>query len=105
MILFAYMTTRAKSILTEKAAQKAEYLVARTGSFKVVVSAGVLALARLPAEEREALIAEAQGFKLQGGETPEALFRKRITQIVKDVVNQEFNRYRQKLQSRQQPHR
>lgn len=88
------MATRAHSILTEPAAKKADYLVARTGSFKVVVSAGVLALARLPGEEREALIAEAQGFKLSEGESAEALFQKRITQIVRDVLREESRRKR-----------
>lgn len=88
------MATRAHSILTEPAAKKADYLVARTGSFKVVVSAGVLALARLPGEEREALIAEAKGYKLPEGESAEALYQKRITQIVRDILREEQRRKR-----------
>ena len=84
------MTTRAKSILTEPAAEKADHLVARGGTFKDVVSAGVLALARLPAEEREALIAEARGVKLPQTESAEALFQKRLETIVKKAVKDEI---------------
>jgi len=61
------MASRAQTFLTKYAAPVAEDLVLKTGSFKVIISAGVIALSKLSAEEREKTIAEANGVIFEKG--------------------------------------
>jgi hypothetical protein len=49
--------------LTEPAQAAAEQMTNFIGSIKLVLSAGVIALSRLPAEAREMFVAEAQGVR------------------------------------------
>lgn len=67
--------------LTEFAKPVADYLYKRIGSLKVVLSAGVIALSKLSPDEREKIIAEANGLGLESLDCPEAEFRKKVLQI------------------------
>jgi hypothetical protein len=78
------MGTRAEE-LCPAATPVATELAIRTGSLKVVLSAGVLALQRLSPAEREALIAEAQGVQLPPDQTSEAIFRRRILEVFQEI--------------------
>lgn len=57
--------------LTDPARQAAERLVKYTGSMKIVLSAGLIALSKLTAEQREQMIAEANGILPEETEQPE----------------------------------
>jgi hypothetical protein len=70
--------------LTEHAKLICDDLAKRTGSLKIVLSAGVIALSKLSAEEREKMIAEANGLGLEPLNKPEEQFRRRVLQIVEE---------------------
>lgn len=78
------MATRTND-LTEFAKPVADYLYKRIGSLKVVFSAGVIALSKLSPDEREKMIAEANGLGLENLDCPKAEFRKRVCEVLDDV--------------------
>lgn len=74
------MATRTND-LTEFAKPVADYLYKRIGCLKTVFSAGVIALSKLSPEEREEMIAEANGLGLEQLDCPDAEFRRRVLEI------------------------
>ena len=78
------MATRTND-LTEFAKPVADYLHKRIGSLKTVFSAGVIALSKLSAEEREEMISEANGLGLESLDCPKEEFRKRVCEVLDDV--------------------
>jgi len=83
------MATRTND-LTEFAKPIADLLYKKMGSLKIVLSAGVIALSKLSAEQREQMIAEANGLGLETLSEPEEQFRKRVLAILQEskVVRQ-----------------
>lgn len=77
------MATRTND-LTEFAKPAADYLYKRIGSLKTVLSAGVIALSKLSPEEREKMIAEANGLGLEPLKGPEVEFRRRVLEIFQE---------------------
>jgi hypothetical protein len=70
--------------LTEYAKPICDDLAKRTGSLKIVLSAGVIALSKLSAEEREKMIAEANGLVQEYLNETEEEFRRRVLEIVQN---------------------
>lgn len=77
------MATRTND-LTEFAKPVADYLYKRIGSLKLVLSAGVIALSKLSPDEREKMIAEANGLGLDNLDCPDE-FRRRVTEICRET--------------------
>ena len=78
------MASRAQTFLTKYATPVAEDLLLKIGSFKVMISAGVIALSKLSADQREQAISEANGANKEIAEPP--LRKVNIGQSIEDVT-------------------
>lgn len=77
------MATRTDD-LTEFSKLLADELKAKYGNLKRVLSAGVLALNDMSAEEREYYMAKAIGVEVERPQRAEEQFRKKVLDIVKE---------------------